>query len=355
MRVAVVGGGINGLCCAWRLSQAGHAVSLFERNRVMKQTSCASSKLLHGGLRYLETGQFRLVREALRERDRWLRTAPRLTRPLPMILPCYDGGRRPRWRLKAGLALYGLLAGRSGLRPSRWLSAREIAGSAPSLRTLGLKGGYLFFDGQMDDYALGLWVASRCRDAGVSIGEGCEVRRVSPAGELLLADGRDLVFDRIVNVAGPWARQLLESSEIESRYTLDLVRGSHLVVDKRCSHAFLLEVPGETRIFFVLPWKGRTLIGTTEVRQTLGEPVICRDEEKAYLIDAYNHYFESGLQDADICETFAGIRPLLYSAKRPTCASRDYALQRDHKLVSVFGGKWTTALALAEKAFRLAR
>ena len=127
MRLAVIGGGINGLAAAWQLALAGHQVELFERDGLMQATSAASSKLLHGGLRYLEQAEFRLVHEALQERRWWLKKAPQLTRRLPMLYPLYQAGRRPRWQLKIGLWLYDLLSGRQGIGRHRWLTAAQAA------------------------------------------------------------------------------------------------------------------------------------------------------------------------------------------------------------------------------------
>jgi glycerol-3-phosphate dehydrogenase len=349
MRLAVIGGGINGLCCAWKMAQAGHRVSLFEKGQLMQATSSASSKLLHGGLRYLETGQIRLIREALKERDNWLARTPHLAHPLPILLPIYRSNRRPRWLLGLGLAAYDLLAGHTRLPKSVWLSTQEVLEKAPSLKSEGLLGGYLYHDGQMDDHELGLWVAHQCREIGVDLQENRPVEHVSTEGEVHFADHQTEAFDRVINVAGPWSGQLLSRSNIASAHALDPVRGSHLVVDRHCHHALLLEVPSDSRVFFMLPWKHKTLIGTTEVRQSLDEPIACSEAEISYLIDACNHYDSQPLQRYEILSTFSGLRPLLHSGDNFSRASREYAIQTNDKLLTVFGGKWTTAMALAQR------
>jgi len=352
MRIAVIGGGINGLCSAWRLAEAGNEVTLFERGRLMEATSSASSKLLHGGLRYLETGQFLLVREALRERDGWIDRVPLLARPLPIVVPVYRCSQRPRWLVGLGLKLYDLLAGQSRLPKSQALTSQDVLALAPHLKDEGLVGGFRFFDGQMDDHRLGLWVAEQCQRSGVEIREGVAVHSVSAAGTVRLAAGGILSFDRIVNVAGPWAERLLDDSGIPPKYHLDAVRGSHLIVARTCPQALLLEIPQDKRIFFVLPWKGQSLIGTTEVRQSVDAPIVCSAEERDYLIGAYNHFHTETITRGDIVDAFAGVRPLVKSARDPSRARRDYAFQRDDRLLTVFGGKWTTSLALAEKLRR---
>ncbi len=161
--------------------------------------------------------------------------------------------------------------------------------------------------------------------------------------------GERLNFERIVNVAGPWAEGLANASGIELPYQLDLVRGSHLILNRPCPQAYLLEVVGERRVFFVLPWKDQTLLGTTEVRQGLDEPIECSAEEERYLLDAYNGYFATDAGPDDIVERFAGVRPLIKSARNPNRTTREYALHQQGKVVTVLGGKWTTALALSRQ------
>ncbi|MDY6941388.1 MAG: glycerol-3-phosphate dehydrogenase/oxidase [Pseudomonadota bacterium] len=348
MRVAIVGGGINGICSAWALARRGHQVDLFESGQLVRATSSASSKLLHGGLRYLEHGEFRLVREALRERRWWIDRAPHLARRLTLLLPIYRHSRRPRWLVKMGLATYDLLAGRSGLGRHRWLSLAELEQTSPELRQEGLLGAYRFFDGQMDDLRLGLWAAEQARNAGVTIHEHCRILKVTTRGGLRHQNG-EVEYDRIVNVAGPWAESLLNESGIDHRFKLDLVRGSHLLIEGRLDNGFLLETGVDQRIFFVLPYGEQTLIGTTEVRQSLDDPIVCSAAEQDYLLTAYNRYFSRPIKADDIVRTFAGVRPLIHSADDPSSVSREYRITRNGRLVTVYGGKWTTARALGEQ------
>jgi glycerol-3-phosphate dehydrogenase len=347
MKIGIVGGGINGLCCAWQLAKQGHQIQLYERNTLMNATSRASSKLLHGGLRYLENREFRLVREALRERDAWIKRAPHLATPLRLVIPIYHCSRRPSWVVALGLFLYDHLAFKSLLPKSKRLSLQELIRFDPNLKTENLQAGYEFSDGQMDDYALGLWVADQARQAGVVIVENTEVTHLNADGHVTISSGSIDVHDRLINVAGPWAQKILQQSGIEIPYALDLVRGSHLILDQPCNQAYLLESPDDRRVFFVLPWKNNTLVGTTEVRQTLDEPVACSPEEQTYLLNAWAYYFPENRPK--VIGTFAGVRPLLRSAKNPSKATREYAIHRTGKLVTVLGGKWTTSLALADK------
>ncbi|NVJ60933.1 MAG: glycerol-3-phosphate dehydrogenase/oxidase [Gammaproteobacteria bacterium] len=350
MKIAVIGGGINGLCCAWLLAEQGHAVSLFESDALMGKTSIASTKLLHGGLRYLEHFEFRLVREALHERKWWLEQVPGFTRRLPILYPLYEHT-RPRWKIKIGMMLYDWLAGQKGLGRHRWLTPKQVQRCSPLLKQEGLTGAYLFADGQMDDHALGLWVAEQCESLGVNILEHTPVKHISIDG-LITTTQKSEQFDRIINVAGPWSVQLLEQSDVEFKQQLDLVRGSHLLLPHVAKFGHLLEVPNEERVVFVLPFKGETLVGTTEVRQVIHDPIQCSDEEKHYLLDVYNHYFEPDYNAQDIIRTFAGLRPLLTGSEMASRASREYKILSKGKIISVFGGKWTTARALAREVVR---
>lgn len=347
MKIGIIGGGINGLCSAWVLANSGHSVYLYERNKLLSATSRSSSKLLHGGLRYLENGEFRLVREALRERDNWLRRNPQFARPLKLIIPIYRNSRRNRFLVGTGLFLYDRIAGRSLLPKSKWIPKNQILSRDPYLRSQDLIGGYEFYDGQMDDLALGSWVADQLKGIGVNIFEDAEVSRVTPDGSLIFKDLSVENFDFILNVAGPWAYDLLKQSQLNSPYTLDLVRGSHIILKQECVQAFLLEVPDQRRIIFALPWKHKTLLGTTEIRQSISDPIVCSDAEKEYLFRTYRYYWPN--IDPQVVDSFSGIRPLIKSAADPNHATREYALHRVDRLLTVFGGKWTTAMALARK------
>lgn len=347
MKVAVVGGGINGIMSAWALAQRGHNVTLFERDSLMGATSSHSTKLLHGGLRYLEHGQIRFVREALRERIWWLHQAPDLAHPVELVLPVYRWSRRSRWKIGAGLMLYDFLAGQRNLAKHKWYGRDALLRLAPELKPEGLRGGFTFCDGQMDDRMLGLWAAEQARAAGVDLREGSAVTRITRAGEVE-ASGTLQQFDRVVNAAGPWAAQLLDQSGIQTRYRLDLVRGSHLLLRSCVSRGYVLEMPGEERICFVLPYKGRSLVGTTEVRQSLADPIRCSDEERDYLLKAYNEVLTPPITVGDIEEEFAGLRPLIRSSANASRSSRECAIEKQGKLVNAFGGKWTTARALGK-------
>lgn len=347
-KIAVIGGGINGLCSAWELAKRGASVSLYERGQLMSETSRNSSKMLHGGVRYLENMEIRLVYEALRERSWWLQHCPELCHEIQLVLPIYKGGPRPKWMLHAGLVLYDFLAGKRRLSPHKWLDRDQLLQRDPNLHSEGLVGGFRYADGQMDDYQLGLWVAEQARNCGVEIHEHAAVQRIGTDGTLQLETGT-LQFDGIANVAGPWAEALLQGSSIDSKMQLDLVRGSHILFDGEPRQAYLLQTTGDGRVFFVLPYQGKTLVGTTEERQGLDQAISPSESEIDYLLREYNHYFSAQRTRKDIVAVCAGLRPLIRSADQPRKASREYVLEQQQRLLTVYGGKWTTARALGQK------
>ena len=333
---------------AWALAARGHQVELYERGELLSATSSASTKLIHGGLRYLEQGEFRLVREALRERQFWLTSAPGIVHRLELLVPVYEVSRRPRWIMRTGLLLYDVLAGKQNLGRHRSLDREQLIGLCPELNPDALVGGFAFFDAQMDDHALGLWAAEQAIGAGVSVRTETEVLSIAETGGLLTKNG-SLQYDLLFNIAGPWAEELLQKSQIRSNHHLELVRGSHLVLARPTHHALLVEVPNEDRFCFILPYQGRTLLGTTEVRQSLHEPIACSAAEESYLLQVFNHYVRPSVSPTEIVARFSGLRPLIRSSSRLSHITREYVIERQGRVFTIFGGKWTTSRALGIK------
>lgn len=360
MNIAIIGGGITGLCIALEAAKKGAQVTIYERNKIMQQTSSSSTKLLHGGLRYLETLNFGLVREALIERAWWLENVPELTQPIELHLPIFKTSTRSKVKYKLGLWLYDRLAGKKNIQNHKWLNKSLFITKNKELNPDALKGGFVFYDGQMLDYELGCWVADKARSLGVVIKEHHEVTSIDINGILGVLDKNPSeieseknsvsnTFDFIINASGSHTEQLLIDSAIKPEYKIDHIRGSHIIIDRSISHGYFFEFPNEKRIFFVLPYKKQTLIGTTEEPQSLSEPIQCSAKEKDYLIHGYNHYFSNPINKDDIIYDFAGLRPLIRSRKDFSKSSREYAIQLNHKLISVYGGKYTTAMSLAKK------
>ncbi len=349
----MIGGGINGAGAAWELVRRGYEVTLFDKGVCGAQTSSATTKMVHGGLRYLEHFQFALVRESLRERAWLLEHAPELVKPLEILLPLYDDSPRSRVTVKLGLTLYDALAGRANIARHEFHDVKMLLDRAP-LRPDGLRGGFSYRDAQVDDFALvRSVVASAIRD-GATVRERTKVTAlVRDGGEWIVRTDRgdESRFDLIVNAAGPWMNELLAANAIRARYVLSLVRGSHIVLKERvCDPGLLLQSTTDRRVFFVLPWKGTTLVGTTEVVQK--EPldrVHATDEEIEYLLARYNRYFREPLSRDDIASAFAGVRPLVGRRSNPSAIGRDFRVIRNGNTINVFGGKLTTFMALARK------
>jgi len=257
---------------------------------------------------------------------------------------------------KLGLCLYDLFAGKQNIGQHQSLTQQQMHQSCPEVKTENLIKGFSYYDGQMDDYQLGLWALEQAKkQPGLVIKEHTEVTKLDTQGTLTLADGTIVTYDQVINIAGPWSEQLLKQSNIKPNYTLDLVRGSHIVIEQKLNHGYFLEIPNERRIFFVLPYQGKTLIGTTEQRQALNDNITPSEQEIDYLINAYNHYFKTPITKQNIVQSFAGLRPLIKSADNPNKATREYAIQQNQNLITVFGGKWTTARQLGLKVAGLVK
>lgn len=351
----IVGGGINGCAIAREAALNGLSVLLVEKDDLASHTSSASTKLIHGGLRYLETCEFRLVREALHERERLLAAAPHLIRPLAFVLP-HAHAVRPWWMVRAGLFLYDLLAGKSSLPRSRGLRAGDTAFSAP-LRDS--HSGFVYSDAWVDDARLTLANALDAAAHGAEIATRIALvsaRREGEAWLATLSDGRAVTARGLVNAAGPWVRSIIDRADVATRSQIRLVKGSHIVVPRLYDgdHAYILQQP-DRRIVFAIPYEGDfTEIGTTDIPVDNPEDAVCSPEEEQYLCDAVNRYFSRQIAPGDIVSRWSGVRPLHDDgAAEAQAVTRDYVLELDRDgppLLSIFGGKITTARALAEEA-----
>ncbi|HLJ73767.1 MAG TPA: glycerol-3-phosphate dehydrogenase/oxidase [Thermoanaerobaculia bacterium] len=352
MKIAVIGGGINGAGVTWELARKGYEVTLFERGRAGAQTSSATTKMIHGGLRYLEGLHFSLVRESLRDRAWLLEHLPQLVKPMEILLPIYKDSPRSRFEIKIGLILYDLLAGRANIHRHKSRSAEELASMAPLVRE-DLRGGFSYWDAQVDDAALVRTVVDSARRDGATIREMTPVVRLKKDGKqwIVGTPRSESRFDMIINAAGPWMNELLRENRIRSRYKLSLVRGSHLVLKHRVSACgVLLQSVSDRRVFFVLPWKGTTLVGTTEVVQRGSlDDVHASDKEIQYLITRFNRYIRDPIGKDDIESTFAGVRPLVGRRSNPSAIGREYKIQRRGNVINIFGGKMTTFMSLSRK------
>ncbi|GEK72580.1 MULTISPECIES: glycerol-3-phosphate dehydrogenase [Halomonas] len=359
----VIGGGINGAGIAADAAGRDLSVGLCEQSDLASATSSASSKLIHGGLRYLEHHEFRLVREALREREVLLAKAPHIIWPLRFILP-HRSHLRPAWMLRAGLFLYDHLGRRERLPASQGLRLTPELGLSTDLSR-----GFEYSDCWVDDARLVVLNAIQAREQGaeIMVGTRCvNAREVDGHWEIELEHAESGTrFTRhartLINAAGPWVEGVIRGmTPRTSRYGVRMIQGSHLIVPRRNhdDRAFILQNT-DKRIVFVLPYEEDfSLIGTTD-RRYQGDParVEASDEEIDYLLDVVNDHFETPLTRHDVIRTFAGVRPLCDDESAdPSAMTRDYTLDLDTHgapLLSVFGGKITTYRKLAEAALEM--
>jgi glycerol-3-phosphate dehydrogenase len=360
--VLVVGGGINGAGIARDLAGRGASVLLCEKDDLASHTSSSSTKLIHGGLRYLEYYEFSLVRKALAEREVLLKSAPHIMWPLRFVMP-HDPSMRPVLMIRAGLFLYDHLAKREVLPASRTVNLRDHPAGRPLKR--GFSKGFVYSDGWVDDARLVVLNAIDAAERGATVltrwrcvdarrgAANWQVRLQSEGGE-----ERKVTARALVNAAGPWAAQFLsEHAHAPRPKALRLVKGSHIVVKKLFNHdyAYIFQNP-DKRIIFAIPYEGDfTLIGTTDLEHlgAIGDARISSDEI-SYLCEQASRYFERAVTPADVVWTYSGVRPLLDDESGdPSAVTRDYSLELDTAqapLLSVWGGKITTFRKLAEEA-----
>ena len=349
----IVGGGINGTAIARDAAGRGLKVLLVERDDLAQHTSSASSKLIHGGLRYLEYYEFRLVREGLAEREVLLHTAPHIVRPLRFVLPLGEGS-RPAWMIRAGLILYDLL-GFGGSLP-RTKRAKDENARAPLKEGMPL---FSYWDAMVDDARLVVLNAVDAARRGATILTRTELiaaRREGEAWRASLGDGRQVEALAIVNAAGPWVAEVLGHrlrEDAESR--VRLIKGSHIVVPRLFdgNHAYILQQP-DGRVVFAIAYEAKfTLIGTTDVPVERPEDARITAEEEEYLRAAARRYFAR--EPGEPLWRYTGVRALHDDgAADAKAVTRDYRIELDDDpgaaLLSIFGGKITTARALAEEA-----
>jgi glycerol-3-phosphate dehydrogenase len=360
--VLVVGGGINGAGIARDLAGRGLKVVLCEKDDLAQATSSSSTKLIHGGLRYLEYREFSLVRKALAEREVLLRSAPHIMWPLRFVMP-HDPGMRPVWMIRAGLFLYDHLARREVLPASRTVDLhRHPAGAALQPR---FTKGFIYSDGWVDDARLVALNAVDAVERGATVltrWRCVDAKRVEQAWQVTLdnpqGERHELTARALVNAAGPWAAQFLgEHAHVPRAKSLRLVKGSHIVVPRlfEHDHAYIFQNP-DKRIIFAIPYeRDFTLIGTTDVEHhgAIGAAKIDA-VETLYLCEQASRYFARTVAPQDVVWSYSGVRPLLDDESGdPSAVTRDYALELDTAqapLLTVWGGKITTFRRLAEEA-----
>ncbi len=364
--IFVIGGGINGCGIARDAAGRGYSVTLAEMNDFASGTSSGATKLIHGGLRYLEHYEFRLVREALMEREVLWAMAPHIIWPMRFVLPFHKGGVRPAWLIRLGLFLYDHLGGRKLLPATKSLDMRRDPAGKP-LKPIFTKA-FEYSDGWVDDARLVVLNARDAADRGADIMSRAKVVSVRREDGLWKVDVKEAATGivrtvharMLINASGPWVDNVLSNAAGKNQvHNVRLVQGSHIIVKKKFNdiRAYFFQNP-DNRIIFAIPYETDfTLIGTTD-RDYDGDPsqVKISDEETQYLCNAASEYFAEPVTKDDIVWTYSAVRPLYDDgASKAQEATRDYVLKLENKdgeapLLNVFGGKLTTYRRLAEHA-----
>jgi glycerol-3-phosphate dehydrogenase len=361
--VAIIGGGATGLGAAVDAASRGYSTVLFEQGDFAQATSSRSTKLIHGGVRYLRGGNIPLVHQALRERELLMRNAPGIVQPMAFVLPSYKWWETPFYA--TGLKLYDLLAAGRSSRPSRIVPRRKILEHAPNLCRHRLRGGVMFYDAQFDDARLAIALARTAAASGAVVLNYCVVSALIKengriigvaAKEWESGENIEIRAHVVINATGVFADNIRKMEDADALEMLKPSQGIHLVVDNSFFQgrtAILIPSTDDRRVIFAIPWHNRVLIGTTDtpVQKIVLEPKPFSSEID-YLLDHINRYLSRKIERSDVRSVFAGLRPLV----KPAAAVRTAQIPRDHVIevsaggmVTITGGKWTTYRAMAEE------
>jgi len=359
----IIGGGATGVGVAVDASARGYATLLLERGDFGKGTSSRSTKLVHGGVRYLEQGNLSLVMEALRERGLLRRNAPHLVSDLPFIVPSYSWWEGPFYGI--GLKLYQFMSGKYGFGASQYLSGEETARRLPNVKTEGLMGGVVYFDGQFDDTRLLIQLAATAAEHGATLLNYAQVTALQKGGDGLVngVEWEDMETGAksqanarvVVNATGPFTDSVRKLAEPGAEAMISPSQGAHLVLDRSFlpgDTAIMVPHTSDGRVMFAIPWHGHTLVGTTDTPMDhIPVEPIALDQEIDFMLGTGALYLAKAPTRADILSVFAGIRPLAKSGegKNTSKLSRDHVIHIDRSgLLSIAGGKWTTYRNMAE-------
>jgi len=358
--ILIIGGGIHGCGIAQAAAACGYRTMLVERRQLASGTSSQSTKLIHGGLRYLEQFNLKLVYESLNERERLLKLAPSLVSKEWFYIPIYKDSRRPPWMIACGLLLYFILSG--GRSRFKWLSKKEWATTLPELNRDGLRAVFAYEDAATDDAALTRAVAASAKSSGCDIREERIMERaiwLDDHWRVWLSTDEEITARILVNAAGPWINRVGRTITPEPpSMDIRLVQGSHLLLNRPGS-AFVYTESLDGRVMFFRPWRNRILAGTTETAFE-GDPATAKATESEIrdILATYNHYFPgTACTEADIVEIFCGLRVLPQTTGSAFGASRDTFILTDNEThpayLAIYGGKLTTYRSDSEKVLKL--
>ena len=351
----IIGGGINGAGIARDAAGRGLSVCLADKGEIGGATSSWSTKLIHGGLRYLENYEFKLVRESLKEREIVYKIARDISKPIPFIIPHTDKI-RPAWLIKFGLFLYDNLGGKTNIPKSK---TYNLAKKFPNILKEKYKTGFQYFDIQIDDKKLTKLNAKDAKKNKAKILEYNKVKKaeiIDNEWGISLQKGKKIKSKVLINASGPWINETLNRNiKIKSKKKIRLVKGSHIITKKlyKADVAFTFQNK-DKRIIFVIPYKKKfSLIGTTEIEVKSPENKGISNKEIKYLINSVNNYLKKQISKKDIVDTYSGIRPLIEDFKAASKVTRDYVFDlkiiKKLPLLNIYGGKLTTYRKLSEK------
>lgn len=363
--VLVVGGGINGAAVAHMAALNGLSVALLDKGDFAGGTSSKSTKLIHGGLRYLEHLELGLVRESLHERFVQMQSAPHLVHRLGFILPVYKKDPRPLWMMRLGVSLYDGLSGKYDIGRPRALTAKEIVHFVPSIKREDLMGGVFYYDAQMNDARLCLENVLSARAHGAHVANYVDVRSlIKENGKAAGVEAVDLLTNQkltirarhVVAAVGPWTNTFMQKESAQAPPKVRTTKGVHMVYRGQFAPHAVFQSVRDGRMVFMIPWHGNTLIGTTDTDYT-GRPddVSVDDQDIAYLMEAAQDLLPAvTLSEKNIISTFAGLRPLVSRSGDPSKVSRRHVVEKSYSgIIYIMGGKYTTYRKIAEDCLKL--
>ena len=344
-KIGIVGGGITGLISAYFLSLEVYKVDLYEKKTLLSETSSKTTKLIHGGIRYLENLQFDEVKNGINDRKWWLENFPDETNLQEIIILSKRKFSPEIFKFFVGIKVYETFAGRSNIKTGRLYKKDDLLSF--KLKN-NIASGISFYDGLMQE-SMGQEIIKRCKSNGVNFYENNEIKSIRSEGYI-----EEKKYKRIIIATGPWISLFLKQNKIDTNKTIDYIKGSHLIINRKIKKCFMFRDQKKHRYIFALPYQGNLLLGTTEQRVSTPEDKQVLDSEVNYLLESINIYIHKPINKDEIIESYAGVRPLIKSkAQDFHSSSRDFYIQKDKNLLSLFGGKWTTAPSIARKIVRI--
>ena len=364
--IVIIGGGASGLGAAVDAASRGYRTLLLEKSDFAKGTSSRSTKLVHGGVRYLQNGDISLVIEALKERGIMRKNAPHLVQDLSFVIPSYDWWNSPFYGI--GLKIYDMMAGNLGLGPSTLLDREKTIDLIPNVKKKGLRGGVIYHDGQFDDARMAISLAQTAENHGASLINYCGVTSLIKEGDMITGvsardefSGEEFSISArvVINATGVFSDQIIQMDQPGSRKLIVPSQGVHIVLDKSFlngPHAIMVPHTTDGRVLFAVPWNDYVVVGTTDtlIEQTLEEP-IALEEEIAFILENAGAYMTTPPTRADVKSVFSGLRPLAAPEDNGSATKDHKVTVSTSGLVSILGGKWTTYRKMSEDLINTAQ